>query len=154
MPKNAAIVDPIWFTNLIYHNTLYTLTYKWPNIATNSLPCEKVGYFSRQVLNQFLKGSRYVGREILQARPRRFVNHWRVGVVLPPGPPGVFPRLGFALGDFYVDQRNRSRFWRVLHFGVQNLFDPELDEWIAMRTFAPRKPGKVRLPDRCPPPTP
>ena len=21
---------PIWFTNLIYHGSLYTLTYKWP----------------------------------------------------------------------------------------------------------------------------
>ena len=25
----------IWFTNLIYRNALYTVTYKWPNIPLN-----------------------------------------------------------------------------------------------------------------------
>ena len=31
---------PIWFTNLIYHNTLYTLTYKWPNLTDH--PCSRI----------------------------------------------------------------------------------------------------------------
>jgi hypothetical protein len=145
---------PIWFTNLIYHSTLYTLTYKWPNIPLNSLDCSKIpGIFNRRILNKRLDTSRYVGREILQRRPRRFVNHWRVGIVLPQLPPGQNFRIPIALGDIYVDQRDRNTFWRVLHFGFQNLFDPELDEWMAMRTFVPRRAGKVRLPKRCPPPT-
>ncbi len=148
---------PIWFTNLIYNNTLYTLTYRWPNIAPGSgaLNCMKLGgFFSRQTFNNFLKGSRFVGREILRGGPRRFVNHWRVGVVLPPLPPGAFVRLPFVLGDFYVGRRNRSRFWQVLHFGVQNLFDPELDEWMRMQRFVPGRPGKVTLPEGCPAPNP
>ncbi|MEU1645713.1 hypothetical protein ABZ422_06920 [Micromonospora zamorensis] len=40
----------------------------------------------------------------------------------------------------------------MLQFGLQNLFDPELDEWFTMDTFEHR-PGVVTLPDRCPPPT-
>ena len=141
---------PIWFTNLIYHDTLYTLTYEWPGLTEHS--CSQIpGTFSLQTLNRGLRGSRFVGREILQGSPRRHVNHWRVGVVLPELPPGNYLRLPLALGDIYVDQNNRQRFWQVLQFGVQNLYDPELDEWLVMDTFRQR-PGKVKLPERCPPP--
>jgi len=38
----------------------------------------------------------------------------------------------------------------VLQFGVQNLYDPELDEWLRMDTFR-REPGRVRLPRSCQP---
>jgi hypothetical protein len=134
---------PIWFTNLIYHNTLYTLTYKWPGITMH--PCSTIGFFNLHLLNQTFKTARFVGREILQRNPPRRVNHWRVGVVLP------FPRFPLAIGDIYVDQSSRSTFWQVLQFGVQNLYDPELDEWMKMDTFR-HKPGKVRLPGRCEPP--
>ncbi len=140
---------PIWFTNLIYHNTLYTLTYRWPGVTQH--PCSRVGYFNLDILNQALNRARFVGREILVGRPRRYVNHWRVGVVLPQLPSGSFFRLPFALGDVYVDQHNRGTFWQVLQFGVQNLYDPELDEWLRMDTFRHRA-GTVRLPARCPPP--
>lgn len=140
---------PIWFTNLIYHNTLYTLTYRWPGVTQH--PCSRVGFFNLHILNQALNGSRFVGREILQGRVRRYVNHWRVGVVLPQLPSGSFLRFGFALGGIYVDQRNRGTFWQVLQFGVQNLYDPELDEWLRMDTFR-QQAGRVRLPARCPPP--
>ena len=140
---------PIWFTNLIYHNTLYTLTYRWPGVTQH--PCSKIGFFNRDILNQALNGARFVGREILEGRPRRYVNHWRVGFVFPQLPPGSFVRFPLALGDVYVDQRNRGTFWQVLQFGVQNLYDPELDEWLRMETFR-QQPGAVRLPARCPPP--
>ncbi|MFE4720194.1 hypothetical protein ACFRLW_27970 [Streptomyces sp. NPDC056728] len=33
------------------------------------------------------------------------------------------------------DENNRGTFWQVLQFGVQNLYDPELDEWLVMDTF-------------------
>ena len=140
---------PIWFTNLIYHNTLYTLTYRWPGVTQH--PCSKVGFFNLGTLNQALNTARFVGREILQGRPRRYVNHWRLGFVFPQLPPGSFLRFPLALADIYVDQRNRSTFWQVLQFGVQNLYDPELDEWLRMQTFR-HQPGAVRLPTRCPPP--
>jgi hypothetical protein len=141
---------PIWFTNLIYRNTLYTLTYKWPGLNVHA--CSKIPGFNLRLLNQKLKTSRFVGREILQRNPQRHVNHWRVGVVLPKRPPGLFLRFPFALGDIYVDQKNPSTFWQVLQFGIQNLYDPELDEWLVMDTFK-HKPGKVTLPRRCSPPT-
>jgi hypothetical protein len=140
---------PIWFTNLIYRNTLYTLTYKWPGLNEHS--CSKIPGFNLNLLNQKLKTSRFVGREILERNPRRYVNHWRVGVVLPELPPGKFLRFPIALGDIYVDQNNRGTFWQVLQFGFQNLYDPELDEWAVMDTFQ-HKPGKVTLPQRCSPP--
>ena len=143
---------PIWFTNLIYHNTVYTLTYKWPGLTEH--PCSQIpGFFNLFMLNQAFKTSRFVGREILlgHGNPRRHANHWRVGVVLPQAPPGNHLRLGFALGDIYVDQGNRGTFWQVLQFGVQNLYDPELDEWARMDTFRHR-PGTVTLPGRCAPP--
>ena len=141
---------PIWFTNLIYHNALYTLTYKWPGVTDHS--CSLIpGFFNRHILNQIFRSSRFVGREILQLNPRRFVNHFRVGFVWPQLPPGSFLRFPLALGDIYVDQSSPSTFWQVLQFGVQNLYDPELDEWMVMDTFH-HQPGKVTLPGRCPPP--
>ena len=142
--------DPIWFTNLIWHNTLYTLTYRWPNVTDNR--CHQAeGFFNLHLLNQGLKTSRFVGREVLVGHPRRRVNHWRAGVVWPNLPPGIFPRLPLALADLYVDRHNRGTFWQVLQFGVQNLYDPELDEWLRMDTFR-HQPGRVGLPGRCPPP--
>ncbi|MFI6263368.1 hypothetical protein [Micromonospora sp. NPDC051006] len=143
---------PIWFTNLIYRNTLYTLTYKWPNIPLDPpRPCDRVGFFNRQMFNDLLKTARFVGPEILQGKPDRRVDHWRVGVVGGFTQPGEVFRFPIALGDVYVDQRNPSQWWQVLQFGFQNLFDPALDEWFTMRTFA-HQPGQVTLPDRCPPP--
>lgn len=104
--------------------------------------------FNLETLNRKLETSRFVGREILQREPSHAVDHWRVGVVVPQLPPGKYLRLPLALGDIYVDQRDRSTFWQVLQFGVQNLYDPELDEWLVMNTFEHR-PGKVRLPAEC-----
>ncbi|MCC0100239.1 hypothetical protein K7B10_36775 [Streptomyces flavotricini] len=142
---------PIWFTNLIYHGTLYTLTYKWPGLDDH--PCSRIPGFSLEDLNQALEGSRFVGRETLRRTPERRVNHWRVGVVFPQLPPGNHPRLPLALGDIYVDENDRGTFWQVLQFGVQNLYDPELDEWLVMDTFEHR-PGTVTLPRECEPPRP
>jgi hypothetical protein len=140
---------PIWFTNLIYRGSLYTLTYKWPGL--NDHACSRIPGFDLNTLNQRLRTARFVGRETLQRNPRRHVNHWRVGIVAPKLPPGKFLRFPLALGDIYVDQHDRGTFWQVLQFGVQNLYDPELDEWLVMNTFE-HGPGKVRLPARCPSP--
>ncbi|MEY9887653.1 hypothetical protein ABIA31_001282 [Catenulispora sp. MAP5-51] len=137
---------PIWFTNLIYRGSLYTLTYKWPGLTRH--PCSKIPGFTLDQLNQLFQGARFVGREVLQGSPDRYVNHWRVGVVVPTLPPGNYLRLPLVLGDIYVDQTDPGTFWQVLQFGVPNLYDPELDEWLVMNTFE-RKPGTVTLPLRC-----
>jgi hypothetical protein len=79
------------------------------------------------------------------------VNHFRVGFVLPELPPGNFLRFPLALGDICVDQHDRGTFWQVLQFGPQNLYDPELDEWLVMDTFG-HPPGGVTLPALCAPP--
>jgi hypothetical protein len=140
---------PIWFTNLIYRNTLYTLTYKWPNIPLNrNRRCDKIESFGRQTLNSLLKTSRFVGPEILQGVPDRHVDHWRVGVVAGSTRPGKAGRLPIALGDIYVGQTDPGQWWQVLQFGLQNLFDPQLDEWFTMTTFS-RRPGRVTLPVNC-----
>ncbi|MGW3888825.1 hypothetical protein ACWD69_09060 [Micromonospora chokoriensis] len=102
--------------------------------------------------NDKLKTARYVGPEILQGDQDRHVDHWRVGVVGGTTVPGEFFRFPLALGDIYVDQHDPTRWWQVLQFGLQDLFDPELDEWFTMDTFDHR-PGEVTLTDRCPPPT-
>ncbi|WP_141576047.1 hypothetical protein [Actinomadura sp. WMMA1423] len=140
---------PIWFTNLIYKGSLYTLTYKWPGLTDHR--CSRIPGFGLDDLNRTLGTARYVGREILQRRPWRYVDHWRVGLVAPQFPPGKYPRFPLALGDVYVDQKDPTTFWQVLQFGLQNLYDPELDEWLVMRTFE-HAPGRVALPRRCPPP--
>lgn len=137
---------PIWFTNLIYHGSIYTLTYKWPGLTQH--PCDRIPGFGLDQLNALLRGARFVGPEILQGNPNRPVYHWRVGIVVPQLPPGNFWRLPVALGDIYVDQDNRGTFRQVLQFGIQNLYDPQLDEWLQMRTFEHR-PGVVTLPRRC-----
>ncbi|MFB6812416.1 hypothetical protein [Streptomyces sp. NPDC056387] len=138
---------PIWFTNLIYHDTLYTLTYKWPGLTEH--PCSAIPGFNLEALNEVFETARFVGPETLRGtHPQRKVNHWRAGVVFPELPPGNHPRLPLALGDIYVDEHDRGTFWQVLQFGVQNLYDPELDEWLVMDTFEHR-PGTVTLPRRC-----
>ena len=143
----------IWFTNLIYRNTLYTVTYKWPNIPLNpNRRCDKVGAFSRRDLNRGLKASRFVGAEILQGTKDRHVDHWRVGLVAGSTRPGKRFRFPLALADIYVDQKDPSQWWQVLQFGLQNLYDPQLDEWFTMTTFN-HLPGRVTLPRTCPPPS-
>jgi hypothetical protein len=139
----------IWFTNLIYRNTLYTVTYKWPNIPLNPhRRCDKVGTISRQDLNNGLKTARFVGAEILQGTTDRRVYHWRVGLVAGSTRPGQEPRFPLALADIYVDQKDPSQWWQVLQFGLQNLYDPQLDEWFTMTTFNHRA-GPVTLPRTC-----
>jgi hypothetical protein len=142
----------IWFTNLIYRDTLYTVTYKWPNIPLNPFRrCDKLGAFSLQDLNNGLKTARFVGAEILQGKVDRRVYHWRVGLVVGSTRPGKELRFPLALADIYVDQKDPSQWWQVLQFGIQNLYDPQLDEWFTMATFNHRV-GTVTLPPTCPPP--
>jgi hypothetical protein len=156
---------PIYFTNIIAGGRLYTLTYKWPGIARR--PCSDVGPFAIDALNQFLTKARYVGPETLEnTKPARHVHHWRVGVVAeaPPGlvPPelltpvggtpgdtgGLILRFPLMQGDFYTDQKDPTTFWRVLHFGLQNIYDPELDEWAFLNSFSHRA-GTVTVPAEC-----
>lgn len=145
--------DPIWFMNIIYGKPgktkhLYTVTYRWPGLVSRDRCSAIGGPFSRSTLNGLLARSSYVGKEILQGYPDRYVNHWRMTAVFPPLPPGKFLRLPIALADVYVDQGSPTTFRKVLHFGFQNVYDPELDEWFEMDTFQ-HKPGKVTLPQGC-----
>ncbi len=144
---------PIWFVNLIYGEPgeakrLYTVTHRWPGVV-QAVPCGPIpGDFSRRTLNAWLARSSFVGREVLRGERRRRVNHWRVTGVLPALPPGNLVRVPLALADIYVDTGNRATIRKVLHFGVQNLYDPELDEWFELHRFSHR-PTKVTLPSAC-----
>ncbi len=139
---------PIWFTNLIYRDTLCTLTYKWPGLYEH--PCSRIPGFNLESLNRRFENVRFVGRQTLRRTPQRHVNHWRVGVVFPDLPPGNHPRVPLALGDIHVDEEDRGTFWQALRFGVQNLYDPELDEWLVMDTHPPRHRHRHRHRHRTP----
>ena len=143
---------PIYFTNFIYNNHLYTYTYKWPGLQPRFLPplepCKPLFEFSLEDLNAFLATSRYAGPEILLDRQPRHVHHFRAGVVVPRRPSGFHPRLALLIGDFYVDRNDSTKFWKVLHFGYQNIYDPELDEWIIIDKIEGGG-GKVILPPAC-----
>jgi hypothetical protein len=63
-----------------------------------------------------------------------------------PGIPDL--RLPLMSGDIYVDRNNPTEFWQVLQFGIQNLYDPEQDEWIRIDEIE-KAAGDVELPDEC-----
>jgi hypothetical protein len=62
-----------------------------------------------------------------------------------PGLPFRFPVME---ADFYVARSNSQRFVKVLHFGWQNYYDRNMDEWISVEHFSSR-PGNVVLPTEC-----
>jgi hypothetical protein len=143
--------EAIHFTNLIYHDQLYTLTYKWDQIVPpEPVKCVCLGELSLPMLNQCLNSSRFVGAETLARTRHPAVNHFRVSVVF--GAASVAPAFRFPAmqGDIYVDRNNSSRIRKMLHYGYQNLFDPALDEWLEVNTIK-NKAGEVTLPPECEP---
>ncbi|HKV53892.1 MAG TPA: hypothetical protein VJN94_04550 [Candidatus Binataceae bacterium] len=146
---------PVYFTNLIYNNKLYTKTYKWPSVVPPApSTCACLGGLTLEKLNACVGSARYVGEELLEDETPHCVNHFRIAVVLPVVPPPRFPskKAPFTIplmeGDFYVDQQDSSKFWKVLHFGFQNVLDPALDEWAVLETFDD-SPGQITLPLDC-----
>jgi hypothetical protein len=145
--------EAIHFTNVIYDDQLYTLTYRWPDIVgPQPVKCVCLGQLSLDTLNQCLASSRFVGKEILLGAKHPRVNHFRVGVVF--GAAATDPAIRFPViqGDVYVERRNSSRISKMLHYGYQNLFDPALDEWLEVNRIK-NKPGEVTLPPECEPPS-
>jgi len=131
----------IWFTNLIHDGQLYTYTYKWPGIH-DPVPClPNLGPFTLQQFNSIIATNAHrVGAETLfLPRPRR-VEHWRMSFVAPPFP--------LAAADIYVDRAHPTTWRQVLHFGLQNLYAANQDEWIRMQTWEHR-PGNAALPRPC-----
>lgn len=142
---------PVWFTNIIYNGVLYTNTYKWPSLKDDEKnKCVKVlDPFTIDDLNTFFASSSYVGEEVLKDNGTcQRVNHFRLSIALPKLPPGNFDRLPILSADIYVDQKDSTKFVKVLHFGLQNKFNPNLDEWFTINKFRDI-PGKVNLPCSC-----
>lgn len=146
---------PVYFTNLIYNDRLYTKTYKWPNVVPPVADtCVCLGRLSPETLNACVGSARYVGQEVLEDETPHCVNHFRLAVVLPVTPPPHFPfynppfTIPLMEGDFYVDAQDSTKIWKVLHFGFQNLLDPALDEWAVMEAFDD-SPGQITLPPDC-----
>lgn len=143
----------IHFTNLIFNQQLFTYTYRWPGLQPELLPplepCHPLFKFSLEELNQILATSTFVGKEILQEGKKCLkVNHFRLSIVLPRFPPGFYPRLPILSADIYVDRKDSTKFVKVLHFGLQNIYDPNLDEWIIINKTSDH-PGKIVLPEPC-----
>jgi hypothetical protein len=142
----------IYFTNFIYQGYLYTYTYKWPCLQPEFLPplesCDPLFKFTLEDLNEFFTHANFVGAETLEEKKTRYVNHFRISVALPQLPPGFQLRLPILSADIYVDQKDSRKFWKVLHYGLQNLYAPNLDEWIILNKFSDC-PGEIRLPSAC-----
>jgi hypothetical protein len=129
---------PIYFTNLIYNNQLFTYTYKWPHLQAPFLPplestCPVLEEFSLGDFNAILATSRFVGPATINGH---CTNHFRCSIVFPINPPGFYFRFPFALIDIFSDPHDPTKWYQVLHFGLQNIYDPALDEWIQVREFS------------------
>lgn len=134
----------IYFTNLIFENALYTYTLKWPHLQPPFLPphestCPVLEEFSLGDLNAILATSRYVGPVMLGNRK---ANHFRLSIVFPEAPPGFHLRFPFASADIFTDRKDPTIFYQVLHFGLHNIYDPALDEWIFIDFFSDH-PGTI-----------
>lgn len=142
----------IYFTNFIYNDYLFTYTYKWPGLQPEFLPplepCKPLFKFTLQDLNAFFSTANFVGAETLEERKTRFVNHFRISVALPQFPPGFYPRLPILSADIYVDRNDPRKLWKVLHYGLQNIYTPNLDEWIVINKHTDC-PGEIKLPPAC-----
>lgn len=145
--------EAIHFTNLVYEGQLYTFTSHWPQVEPTG--CSHVGPFTVDEFNEGLTDAAYVGRETHHDATDRTVDHFRsVGVLeLPEGIDEELEaittlRLPLMAGDIYVDADDHGRFAKVLHFGLQNLYDPNLDEWIVIDHAEPTA-GAVTLPPEC-----
>ena len=144
---------PIWFTNVIFDGYLYTLTHKWPGL-TGEQKCIRIGKFTLEDLNALFARAHFVGPEILEQKKKdRRVNHFRVSVALPVLPPGNHFRVPITEIDIYLDRDDPNIFRKVLHFGFQNLLDPNLDEWFTVDRIE-EGPGEVVLPCECHAPGP
>jgi hypothetical protein len=130
----------IWFTNLIYEGKLYTYTYEFPGAP--DVPClPPVGNLTLPQFNSILATNvSHVGTEVLVTPWGYRAEHWRMSFVAPPFP--------LAAADIYVDPKDPTVWRQVLHFGLQNLYAPDQDEWIRLRTWENR-PGPVELPSEC-----
>lgn len=141
--------DPVFFTNFIWNGYLFTYTFAWPQLQPRFIfprpSVLPVGQFTMSDLNAFFATSRYVGKVILQEKEYRYVNHFRLSLVLPQNPPGFRRRFALALADIFVQQNDSTKFRQVLHFGYHNLYDPELDEWIIIDKIE-RGGGQLTLP--------
>ena len=117
--------EAIHFTNLIYHDQLYTLTYKWDKIVPpRPIECVCLGTLPLETLNQCLSSSRFVGAEFLARTRHPLVNHFRVGVVF--GASSVDPAFRFPVieGDIYVDGTIPAAFARCCTMGIRTCSIP------------------------------
>ena len=143
--------ERIHFTNLIYEDYLYTYTLKWPGVVPPRPDddCICLGKLPLKVLNECLAKARYVGAEILLEEEERYVEHFRISVILgeQKSKPNAL-RFPLMEGDFYVDQEDSTKMWKVLHYGYQNALDPALDEWAVMQKLE-NTPGEIDFPEEC-----
>lgn len=152
MAGTACPQDAIHFTNFIWNGHLYTYTWKWPCLQPPFLPplepCAPLFPLTIASFNDIVaQSSFYVGPETIEIgrnwsdppdsnkRPRVKVkvHHWRFSLVLGSQlPPGFQVRVPLASADIYVARDDNTKWVRVLHFGLQNVYAPHLDEWITI----------------------
>src|SRR5690606_29007099 len=129
---------------------LYTLTYTWPGVPR--MPCSHVGAFTLKELNAGFAEASFVGVETLHRDRDYTVHHFRsLSVIDLPAElidgaaTGLPLRIPLMAGDIYVDTDDPGKIRQLLHFGLQNLYDPNLDEWIMIENTE-AEAAEVELP--------
>jgi hypothetical protein len=143
--QQGSETDPkIWVENLIYKNSLYTITHRWHREVPEGIRgvCFKSPGISVRDLNGILKSSRFVGPEIVDDKP---VNHFRSSCL---------SSIAFGLikvnifSDIYVPQDSSYPWVRWLQFGDGVSLDLHDDEWFLFDRYK-HTADHIELPAAC-----
>lgn len=148
--------SPVWVENLVFEDSLYTITHRWHlEIPWYLKLCVVSPNISVDDLNGILLSSRHVGLEKIGGTP---MNHFRTSCLTgpraepTPAPPTTkFPVSIFS--DIYV-RPGRSYPWeRWLQFGDGVGLDTQHDEWFLFDEWN-HNPKDIELPLLCHVPIP
>lgn len=147
--QQGSKTDPdIWVENLIYNNSLYTITHRWHRELPDGIKnvCFKSEGISVDDLNGILKSSRFVGREIVDDKP---VNHFRSSCLS-----SIFYGLIKVniFSDIYVPPGRSYPWQRWLQFGDGVSLDLHDDEWFLFDHYK-KTSDDIELPLACEKPT-
>lgn len=99
----------------------------------------------RHITHECRDQSSLVGPETIFAAPMYQLRRWLMSEAFTSFN-GVPIRFPLAQADTHVDRHDHWILWHVLHFGYQNPYARELDEWIQLKCWKLKR-GKVKCPE-------